>query len=206
MDDLNKMKSENHSKREPKYRSKQKKENKIRKTSYSSKNSVNKELKTSIYEDELDDKSSSGRALALKNKKIKNISKTKNKKEINIINPDYQNIINRHNKYKSLRYKNYLFKIKRTHEIDRISLTNIKSEILAEKNNKKLINVLNIKKCHEDKLMNYFDKWFERTYMPEKKHKKIVKKIKKKKHIDKKLSDLDDTKNEITSSNEKKEK
>jgi len=203
MDDLNKMKSENHSKREPKYRNKQKKENKLRKTSYSSKNSVNKDLKTSIYEDELEDKSSSGRALALKNKKLKNVSKTKNKKESSIINPDYQNIINRHNKDKSLRYKNYLYKIKRTLEIDRISLTNIKSEILAEKNNKKLINVLNIKKCHEDKLMNYFDKWFERTYMPEKKHKKVVKKIKKKKHVNKKLSDLDDTKNEITSSNEK---
>ena len=203
MDDLNKMKSDNHPKREPKHRSKQKKENKLRKTSYSSKNSVNKELKNNIYEDEFEDKSSSGKALALKNKKVKNISKTKNKKETNSINPEYQNIINRHNKDKSLRYKNYLFKIKRTLEIDRLSLTNIKSEILAEKNNKKLMNIVNIKKCHEDKLMNYFDKWFEKTYMPEKKHKKVVKKIKKKKHVDKKLSDIDDTKNEITSSNEK---
>jgi len=197
IDDLNKMKTENHSKREPKYRNRQMKENKFRKTSYSSKNSVNKELKNSLYEDELEDKSSSGRALALKNKKIKN------KKEISIINPEYQNIINRHNKDKSLRYKNYLYKIKRTQEIDRLSLTNIKSEILAEKNKKKLMNIVNIKKCHEDKLMNYFDKWFERTYMPEKKHKKVVKKIKKKKHVDKKLSDLDDTKNDITSSNDK---
>ena len=203
IDDLNKMKSDNHSKREPKFKTKQKKESKLRKASYSSKKNVNKELKTNINEDEIEDKSLSGRGLALKNKKSKNISKTKNKKEINIINPEYQNIINRHNKDKSLRYKNCLFKIKRTQEIDRISLTNIKSEILAEKNNKKLINILNIKKCHEDKLMNYFDKWFERTYMPEKKHKKVVKKIKKKKHVDKKLSDLDDTKNEITSSNEK---
>ena len=203
IDDLNKMKSDNHSKREPKFKTKQKKESKLRKASYSSKKNVNKELKTNINEDEIEDKSLSGRGLALKNKKSKNISKTKNKKEINIINPEYQNIINRHNKDKSLRYKNCLFKIKRTQEIDRISLTNIKSEILAEKNNKKLINILNIKKCHEDKLMNYFDKWFERTYMPEKKHKKVVKKIKKKKHVDKKLSDLDDTKNEITSSNDK---
>ena len=136
------------------------------------------------YKDIIDNKE-------IKDYKNKNIYYSKNNK--NFANTDYKNVINKHFVDKSSRYKNNLFHIKKKEENVRLSFSNMNDEINADKYNKKLINLLNIKRCHCDKLMIFFDKWFEKTYQNELIFKKINKrkKIKKKKYIDKKGNIID---------------
>ena len=130
------------------------------------------------------------------------ITKENKGKNSNISKINYNNVINKHLLDKASRYKNNVFKKKNKEDEKRVSLSNISKEINADKYNKKLINLLNIKRCQNDKLMLFFDKWFEKTYKNDYVYKRSNKrkKIKKKKYIDKKLI-LDDSSN--TSNKEK---
>ena len=94
---------------------------------------------------------------------------------------DIQKIINNHNIIKTLRYKLNIFDIKNINENNKLEIP-YKNQKYDKIINQKLINLLNIKRCKMDKLMIYFDVWFEKTYLIEnnikksKKNKKIRKK------------------------------
>jgi hypothetical protein len=157
---------------------------------------VNDDLINNENEEKLDNKST-------KENRGKNRNNSKTNKNSTCL--DYNNIINKHMAVKSSRYKNNVFKTRNKEEEKRVSLSNITREIIVDKYNKKLINLLNIKRCQTDKVMIFFDKWFEKTYKNESRYKRSnkKKKIKKKKYIDKKII-LDDSSNSNQNSNKEK--
>ena len=140
---------------------------------------VNDDLINNESAEKLDNKST---------KETRGKNRNNSKPSKNSTGLDYNNIINKHMAVKSSRYKNNVFKTRNKEEEKRLSLSNITREIIVDKYNKKLINLLNIKRCQTDKVMIFFDKWFEKTYKNESRYKRSnkKKKIKKKKYIDKK--------------------